>query len=131
MEGGTTTVKSRDLLSRPWTSVALFWFPAIAIAVTANSDFPAAWRTVVWTAALTILATACTANAVRCGRVHCYITGPFFLLMAVATLLYGVGIVPLGANGWNLLGLTILVGGIASCCLPELLWGKYRKVSPR
>jgi hypothetical membrane protein len=73
---------------------------------------------------------ACTINAARCGRVHCYITGPFFVLMAVATLLYGVGILPLGAKGWSLLSLTILVGALALCCLPELFWGKYRKTLP-
>jgi hypothetical protein len=29
---------------------------------------------------------ACIVNALRCGRVHCYLTGPFFLLMAVIAL---------------------------------------------
>jgi len=47
--------------------------------------------------------------------------------MAVVTLLYGIGVVPLGGNGWNRIGLTILVGAIALCCLPELFFGKYRK----
>jgi len=73
------------------------------------------------------MGTACIANALRCKRVHCYLTGPFFLLMALVTLLFGLGIVPLGGNGWNRIGLTILVGAIALCCLPELVWGKYRK----
>jgi len=53
-------------------------------------------------------------------------TGPFFLLMALATLLYGIGAMPLGRNGWNWIGLTILVGAIGLCCLPEMLFGKYR-----
>ncbi len=52
------------------------------------------------------MGTACIANAVRCGRLHCYITGPFFVAMAVVTLLYGLGALPLGGNGWNLIGLT-------------------------
>ena len=54
-------------------------------------------------------------------------TGPFFLVMALVTLLYGLGLVPLGRSGWSLIGLTILVGGIALCCLPEMLVGRYRK----
>ena len=70
---------------------------------------------------------ACTANAARCGRVHCYVTGPFFLLMAVVSLLYGLGVLPLGGHGWSLLGLIILVGSVAFCCLPELFLGKYRR----
>jgi hypothetical protein len=47
--------------------------------------------------------------------------------MALVTLLYGLGIVPQVRKGWNLIGLTILVGTIALCCLPEMLLGKYRK----
>jgi hypothetical protein len=46
--------------------------------------------------------------------------------MAVVTLLHGIGIVRLGDKGWNLIGLTILVGAIALCCLPERILGKYR-----
>ena len=74
---------------------------------------------------------ACLANAVRCGRVHCYTTGPFFLVMAVVTLLYGLGVVPLGGNGWSLISLAILIGAIVLCCLPELFFGKYRRGSAR
>lgn len=73
------------------------------------------------------MATGCIANAVRCGRVHCYFTGPFFLLMAIVTLLFGIGILPLSRNGWNWIGLTILLGAIAFYYLPELFFGKYRK----
>ena len=127
MECCTTTGESRDLLSSPWPALVVFWLPGIAIAVAGSSGFSSHWRTVVWTAALGIMGTACIANALRCQRVHCYLTGPFFLLMALVTLLFGLGIVPLGGNGWNRIGLTILVGAIALCCLPELVWGKYRK----
>lgn len=80
-----------------------------------------------WAIALTTMGIACTVNAVRCGRVHCYVTGPFFLLMALGTMLYGVGLLPLGHNGWRYLGMTILVGGVALCCLSEMLLGTYRR----
>jgi hypothetical protein len=73
------------------------------------------------------MGTACLVNATRCGRVHCYVTGPFFLLAALVTLLYGLGVLPLGADGWKLIGMTILIGAIVLCCLPELLFGKYRR----
>src|SRR5262245_22008503 len=126
MECGATTGKSRDILSSTRLTFALFWLPAIAIAVTTGPDL-GGWRTAVWAAALSIMGAACIANAVRCGRVHCYITGPFFLVMALVTVLYGLGVVPLGRNGWSWIGLTILVGAIALCCLPELFLGKYRK----
>ena len=60
-------------------------------------------------------------------RSHCYLTGPFFLLMALVALSYGLDILRLGGNGWNLLGLITLIGAIALWCLPEMLLGKYRK----
>ncbi len=118
---------SRDIFSRPWLACAVFWIPAIAIGATGGSWVGAGWRTIVWTVALSIMGVACIANAVRCGRIHCHITGPFFLVMAIVTVLYGLGDLRLGRNGWNLLGLTILVGAIALCCLPEMFLGKYRK----
>lgn len=127
MEREAKTNKSRDILASPPLAFALFWIPAIAIVVTGNSNFRDGWRTVVWTAALSTMGTGCIANAYRCRRVHCYITGPFFILMAVVTLLYGLGVTPLGRNGWNLIGLTILLGAIFFCCLPELFIGKYVK----
>ncbi len=127
MERETKTNKSRDILASPPLALALFWIPAIAIVVTGSSNFRDGWRTLVWTAALITMGTACITNAYRCRRVHCYITGPFFILMAVVTLLYGLGVTPLGRNGWNLIGLTILFGAICLCCLPELFFGKYVK----
>lgn len=74
------------------------------------------------------MGTACILNALRCGRIHCYLTGPFFLLMAVAVVLHGLGIVWLGPNGWIWLGLTlIVVGGGLLWYLPERVWGKYAR----
>jgi hypothetical protein len=73
------------------------------------------------------MAMACIVNALRCGRVHCYATGPFFLLMALVALSYGLGILRLDGNGWNLLGIITLIGTIALWYLPEMFLGKYRK----
>lgn len=85
-------------------------------------------RTVVWTSALIWMGIACLLNAFRCGRLHCYLTGPFFLLMAVATVLHGSHTLWLGPNGWLWLGLTlIVVGGGLLWYLPERLWGKYAR----
>ena len=129
MQSGAEGGKSRDILTRVWPSIAVFWIPAVAIAVAGNSHFSSGWRTIVWTLALVIMGTACVVNALRCGRLHCYLTGPFFLLMALVTLVYGLGVLPLGRSGWNVIGLTILVGAMVLCCLPEMLFGKYRKES--
>ena len=126
MKPETTNCQARDILRNPLLSFALFCLPIIAMVAAGSHHISRGWRTVIWTAALSVMGTACLANAARCGRVHCYLTGPFLLGMAVVTLLYGVGVVPLGANGWNLISLTTLVGAIALCCVPELFFGRYR-----
>ena len=127
MESNAATCKSRDILSSRWRVFMLYWLPAIAIVVAGVPAISSGWRTVVWTVALATMGTACIVNALRCGRVHCYLTGPFFFLMALVALSYGLGILPLGGNGWNLLGLIALIGAIALWCLPEMLLGRYRQ----
>lgn len=58
-------------------------------------------------------------------------TGPFFLAMAVVTLLVGFRVFSLGESTWNLLGDTILIGGTALCFGPELIWGRYWRGAQR
>jgi hypothetical protein len=127
MECAPSTGNSRDILSSQRQTFLLYWLPGIAIAVTSQPTFSVGLRTLVWTASLTTMGITCLVNAVRCHRVHCYATGPFFLVMAVVSLLLGLGVVSLGRNGWSFLGLTILVGCTALYYLPELFLGKYRK----
>ena len=131
MESHITACQSRDILSRFWPSFAVFCLPCAAIVVAASTGFPSAWRTAVGAISLSIMGVGCVANALRCGRVHCYLTGPFFLLMALVTLFYGLGLLPPGRNGWNLIGGAILIGPIVLCCLPEMLLGKYRKAETK
>ncbi len=80
-------------------------------------------RVWLWTPALLGAGIACVANAARCGRLHCYFTGPLYLLGAAATLLRAFEIVPLR---WSWIGNAILVGTILAF-LPEWFRGKYVK----
>jgi len=50
--------------------------------------------------------------------------------LALAALLYGLGILHFGGNGWNLLGLIGLIGTIAFWYLPEM-FGKISEGSCR
>jgi hypothetical protein len=81
-----------------------------------------------WAIALVWKGVACLANAARCGRTHCYFTGPYFLVLAVVTALHGFQIVWLGAYGWLWLGLMIVAGGGALWFVTERVWGKFFKV---
>jgi hypothetical protein len=108
-----------------YRSYALAWgFPAGALLAAVFLD-PGA-RTVIWGAALVWMGVACIVNAARCGRTHCYFTGPFFLIMAIAVVLHGSEVFWLGPNGWMWLGVTLVVGGFGLLwILPEYIWGKF------
>jgi hypothetical protein len=121
--------QERDLLCRGVFVFLVYVIPAAALVLAGHLDLSAGWRTVIWAGSLSIMGIGCVANAVRCGRTHCYLTGPFFLLAALATALYGLGVLPLGSDGWDLIGQVVLIGALVLGCLPELLLGKYRKGS--
>ena len=102
----------------------LIWIVPVVILFIADS-LGGVYATVLWPVALTFMGTACLVNARRCGRRHCFFTGPFFLILAGISLLYGLGILPLGLHGWQWLTDALLIGGCVLCCTPEWLFGKY------
>src|SRR5216684_1605624 len=55
-------------------SILLWIVPAIILAVTAIHGGP--YLVVVWPVLLTFMGAACLLNAKRCGRLHCFVTGP-------------------------------------------------------
>ncbi len=104
----------------------LFWkLPAVVVVGVALLDVGSVGQALVWAPSLAIGGAACVANTLRCRRVHCYFTGPFFLFMAAVSLLHGVGALPLGEEGWTWIELVTLIGAITFGYLPELVWGRY------
>jgi len=121
------TNESRDILSNRMITGAVYWLPAIVLVASGFLALGQGWQSAVWVVALSTMGGACVANAIRCRRVHCYFTGPFFLVMAFVALLYGLDVVPLGPDGWNIIGAVVLVGAVALWWLPEVFFGKYRQ----
>jgi hypothetical protein len=119
-----------ELKPKDWVgdrrSYLLAWGLPSAALVIALALLDGQARTWIWAVALTWMGTACLANARRCGRRHCYLTGPFFLVMAAVGLLHGLGVLGLGPSGWLWLAVVLVVVGFGVLWLvPERLWGKF------
>ncbi len=78
-------------------------------------------RMLLWTPAFVVAGVACVVNAAECGRVHCYVTGPLYLLAAVATVLTGATLVTLH---WSWIGYSV-IGGTVVAYVPERIRGAY------
>lgn len=83
----------------------------------------APWRPYLWTAGLVAAGVLCIVNAFRCGRLHCHITGPLFLIGAVLTVLKATGFLSVS---WSTLGVAILLGTTLAYAA-ELVIGKYAR----
>jgi hypothetical protein len=82
-------------------------------------------RALLWIPSLTVAGAACFANAARCGRLHCKLTGPVFSLAALATLLDAVGV---SSVDWRMtLAAVVLALGVGY----GLEWarGKYTRLT--
>ncbi len=116
------TGKPMDFTTGPLSSF-LFWkFPTVLMVGVAIFDVGPRIQALVWVPCLAVFAFGCIANAARCRRVHCFFTGPFFLVMSVVSLLHGFGFVSLGDSGWSWVELITIAGGLALVYLPELAW---------
>ena len=117
--------RENDMAGSVWRLLKI-WGPAYALFLL-SGNFGWWSLTIGWTAALLWMGAMCVLNARRCRRVHCSITGPFFLIMAVVTLLVGFRVVSFGENTWPILGGVIVAGGVGLWVLPEAVWGRYWK----
>lgn len=121
--GKTCSHERKDWVATPG-SFALGWgLPSLGLVAAIFLDSPT--KAILWPAALVWMGIACLANAARCRRMHCYFTGPFFLLMALLSLLHGFEIVRLGPQVWTWIGLTAGGGGAVLWWVSEKVWGKF------
>jgi hypothetical protein len=117
----TSSSAPADLVSNTRAYFLLWRLPWVAVVASLPLK-SSSLKAGIWTTAFTQMGIACLANASGCGRVHCFFTGPFYLLAAVASFLKGSGRLPVP---WPALaGLTCL-GVCALWWLPERLWGTY------
>jgi len=110
---------ANDLIGRK-TAWFLWYVPILLVIGGSSWNRGRVW---LWLPAFAVMGAGCLANAVRCGRIHCYVTRPLFLLAAVFVALSALGIVALHPS----LFLLIVLG---ACCLAqcaEIPLGRYRR----
>lgn len=103
------------------SALVLWYLPGFALFV------GLAWveaRPWLWIPAFLVMGIACLVNAARCGRLHCFLTGPLYLLSAAYVGLAAVGLLPKIRPGVFLLGVLSIA---ALACLAERPLGMYRK----
>lgn len=124
MDEGSGARQARKDWAGNWRSLAGLWgIPAMAMALAMLLDpLPSA---LIWSAALIWMGGACIANARRCGRMHCRFTGPFYLLVAVLVIAHVAGVLPLGDQGWAILGAGTIAGTAALWWGSERMWGSF------
>lgn len=110
----------RDWVATPGAFTLGWGLPGIGLVAALFLGSPA--KAILWPAALAWMGIACLANAARCRRMHCYFTGPFFLLMALLSFLHDFEIVRLG--------LTAGGGGAVLWWVSEHVWGKFAGWGP-
>ncbi|MGH9743403.1 MAG: hypothetical protein ACRD51_13745 [Candidatus Acidiferrum sp.] len=110
--------EANDLL-RGWKCV-LWCVPICAVIVGMSWPRGRPW---LWIPAFLVLGIACLANAARCGRLHCYLTGPLFLIAAAYVAVAEFGLAPMRAG----LFVDVVSGLAVLACLAEVPLGRYRK----
>ncbi|MBI1331219.1 MAG: hypothetical protein GC166_15085 [Alphaproteobacteria bacterium] len=118
------TETQNDLVRRPVS--ALIWW-GLPIAIGASVDlFGLSLRAHAAICAVLFvwMATGCLLNARRCHRVHCYISGPVFLLGAALAALLAVGLIDLSSREFsNAVGAVLILALLSF--IPEIVWRRY------
>lgn len=107
-------------LAHGWSAVLLWGVPVIALVV--GSYFPRV-RLALWIPAFLVMGVACLVNARRCGRVHCFVTGPVSLLAIGYVVLAQFHTLPMNAGYFldSVLAISVLA------YLIEIPLGRYRQ----
>ncbi len=113
----TGCCSQRDLLGGWWAFV--FWCVPTGL-VLIGAAMPAL-RAPLWIPSFAIMGVACLVNAGGCGRLHCFVTGPLFLIASLATALDALDLVHVS---WKLVFLGTGSGTLLAYGL-EWLRGKY------
>lgn len=116
----------RDLSANAPSFLAVWVAPIVAASALSLPVFPASTPAAAWTIAFIWMGAACLLNARRCGRVHCYVSGPILLIGALLAGALVLGVVEPGQYALAVLVAATLLLAALSYGL-ELVWGRYRR----
>jgi hypothetical protein len=101
------------------SAILLWYLPVFALFIGLGWTEARPW---LWIPAFLVMGIACLANAARCGRLHCFVTGPIYLSSAVYVALASFGLVPLRPGIFML----IVLGITTLACVAERPLGTYK-----
>ena len=123
------TDKSRDWSRQP-LGIIFWWGAPIALGISTNFlGLSLAWTAFIWALAFAWMGTGCVLNALRCARLHCFISGPVLWLGAVATVLVGAGVLSGPHALSDAVNFTVLLALLSF--VPEWVLGMYRDAHAR
>ncbi len=114
----------RDLSARAGSFLAVWGAPAL-VGIAASIFAPSiTWSAGAWSLAFAWMGAACLINARRCGRLHCYFSGPILLAGALLTGLIALRLLDADATGLVAIAIGALVFASLTYAL-EFAWGRY------
>jgi hypothetical protein len=113
-----------DWVRRPGMGFVWWCLPlGIGLAASYLASSPRA-TALVWMVMFGWMGTGCILNALRCHRLHCYISAPVFFLGAAALALFAAGIALLSSHSLNnIVGITLTAALLSF--VPEMIRRKY------
>lgn len=114
----------RDFSARADSFLAVWGAPIAAAGLLSLPIVPAWVTAAAWSAAFVWMGGACLINARRCGRVHCFVSGPILLLGAAFAAAIALEFVHINAVGFaGAVAATLALSALSYVF--ELVWGRY------
>lgn len=120
----TTARERRDFLRNASGQLLVYGLPFVLLQVAGNlGGFAVATGGAAFS--FLFVGAACSANALRSGRVHCLFVGPWCLLAGTLMALYGFRQIDFGADTWALIANSGLAGAVVLYLASEKILGRY------